>query len=454
MSILVRDRQFYKTLVLLALPIALQNLITFGVSFADNLMVGQLGEAAIAGLYMGTLVHTVLQIVLFGVSSTILVLSTQYWGRKDCGHIKDVVAIGMRVALLGTLAISLVSFFFPVQIIRALTPEPGAIAAGAAYLRIVSVSYLFFTVSELLLVAMRSVEIVRIGLVNSLVAFAVNATLNYIFIFGKLGLPAMGVAGAAWGTVAARLVELAVVGYYVFFLDQRLRLRSRDFGRWNPLLFRDLVRYGTPLLLGQVVWAINNFGQTAIIGQMTGAEIAAASITGTFHRLLWMGTFGLTTAIGIITGKTIGMGEFGKMREYARTMQVIFLGIGLCSGLAILLGHERFISLYRLAPESIPVVKAFMYVLVFAIIGQAYQCPCLMGLVKAGGDTAFVFKNDTFWVFCWVLPAAFVAQRFFQAPGWAVYALLLSDQVTKCFVAVIKVNRFDWMRRLTREKGA
>jgi len=302
----------------------------------------------------------------------------------------------------------------------------------------------------LLIVAMRSVEIVRIGLINSAIAFCVNVFLNYVLIFGKFGLPEMGVRGAALATVISRIVEFGVVLCFVLYIDRHLHLRLRDFRRWNRDIFHDLVKYGTPLLLGQIVWAVNNIGQSAIIGQLHGAAITAASVTGMFDRLLWMGTWGVAAATGIMVGKAIGAEEYAKVRQYAKTMQVVFFGIGFCSAMLVYFGHRLFLSFYVLSPESYRMTEQFMLVLSVAIIGRCYQAPSLFGLVKAGGDTAFVFKNDTFWVLCWVLPGALLA-LYLNAPAWTVFAILLSDQIMKCFVALVKINRFNWMKNLTRK---
>ncbi len=446
----VRDSDFYGHLFALAVPIVFQNLITFGVTFSDNLMIGRLGDAAISGLYMGSLIQTILQIMIAGVESAILILSAQYWGRRDCERIKDIVSIGTRIALAGTLMVTLASCLFPEKIIHALTPDSGAIREGSAYLGIVGISYLFFCVSQMLIIAMRSVEVVKIGLINSIVAFCVNVFLNYVLIFGKLGMPALGVRGAALATVISRVVEFSVVLFFVLRFDRRLQLKLPDFFRWDRDIFHDLCRYGTPLLLGQGTWAVNNIVQSAVIGQLRATAITAASVTGMLDRLLWMGVWGVAAATGIMVGKAIGAGEYAKVRQYARTMQVVFLGFGFVSALLVYFGHGIFLSFYKLTPESYRMTEQFMLVLAVAIIGRCYQAPSLFGLVKAGGDTSFVFKNDTFWVFCWIIPGALLALHL-RAPAWAVWAILLSDQITKCFVAVIKINSFNWIRNLTRD---
>lgn len=453
--LLVRDKSFYRHLLCLALPLSLQNLLTFGVSFADNLMVGRLGEEAMAGLYLGTLVQTILQLVVFGVENSIMVLNTQYWGRGDCGSIRRISATGMHIAICFAAGIALFTGLFPDIGLGWLTSDPAAVAAGSPYLQLVAWSYVPFAMMMIILASLRSVEIVRIGLYDSIIALVVNIFLNYIFIFGKCGFPAMGVRGAALGTVIARMVELGVVCWYAFIYDQRLGLRLRDFFNfWDGVLARDLLRCGTPLMMGQIVWAFNNFAQTAIIGRMNAIGIASAAMADMANRLLWMGIVGFVAATAIITGKTIGEGKLELMKQYARTMQVLFAGMGVVCCCIILAGQGVLLSFYTLRPDTVAMAKSFLVVLAVIMAGRCYQAPSLLGLVRAGGDTSFVFKNDTFWVFCFVLPSAFVAQHFFHAPAWVVYACLGSDQITKCFVALWKVNSFNWMHDLTRHAAS
>lgn len=440
----------YKSLVRLAVPIVCQNFITYGVTLADNLMVGRLGEAAINGLFMAAIIQLVLQMILGGIENSMLVLSTQYWGKKDTMRIKDVVAISTRAAFAVSVAAFAVMHSFPEKVIGLLTSSDAAVAEGARYLKTVSFSYLPYGVSAMMIGAMRSVEVVRIGLLNSAIAFVLNISLNWLLIFGKMGLPAMGVEGAALATDISRLVEFGIALFFLLRIDDRLKMRPRDFFRQNREMAKDLIRYGSPIMAGQLVWAINKFTMRYIVGHFAPASSAAVSISENLDGLLWVGTFGLAAAMGVITGKMIGSGERERVKAYARRMQLVFAGIGLFSFLLVILAGDFFISLYNLAPDTISAARTFLIVLSFSVLGRSYQAPCLMGLVKAGGDTSFVFKNDFFWVFCWVLPSALIAWRIFNAPDWVVYSCLLSDQITKCLVAYVKINRFNWMRNLTR----
>ncbi len=446
MAVFTKDRSFYRSLVTLAVPIALQNLVTFAVSFADNVMIGSLGDDAISGVYIGGQLQSVLQMFVGGIEGAILILAAQYWGKKDTQSIRKVVSIGIKFALAVGLLSSLVAVLFPQWVIRAFTTEPGVIQEGAAYVQIVGFTYLFFSVSQVMIAAMRSVETARIGLYISCMALVINVCLNYVFIFGHFGFPAMGVRGAALATLVSRILEMCVGVGYVFFVDKKLRFGLKDLLHTDRQLLRDFIRYGLPVIGGQVVWAINSLANTKILGYYSAGVIAAASITGMLHNLVYVWMNGMSSAVGIITGKTVGAGQYEKMKEYSKTVQMIFLFVGLISGAAVFLARDGFISLYNASPEAQAYSRQFINV----ISVTCYQAACLFGLVKSGGDISFVFKNDTIFVFLVVIPSSLLAM-WLGAPPWVVFACLKCDQILKCFVAIVKINRYNWMKNLTRD---
>ena len=448
--LLTRDKTFYRSLLLLALPIALQNLVTFSVNLADSVMVGSLGDTAVAGMYMGNQIQTLLQVFSGGIEGAILILAAQYWGKRDAASIRRIVAIGVRFSVIVGAVLTVLCAVWPAQIIGLFTQDAGTISTGAAYLRIVCFSYLFFCITQSLIAAMRSVEVARIGLTVSLCSLVVNVTLNYVLIYGKLGFPAMGVEGAALATVIARIVETAVIAVYAFRKDKKLQLKLSDLRVLDKLLLRDFVKYGMPIIAGQLVWAVNMLANSAIMGRQPAAgAVTAVSIANTLNNLAYVVMNGMSGAVGIITGKTIGAGQESKMREYAKTVQILFLALGLLTGLCVYLLRDPFISLYAVSAAAVAESQAYINVLSVTLIGTCYQAACLFGLVKSGGDISFVFKNDFIFVFLVVLPSTVIATAL-HAPAWVVFACLKCDQILKCFVAVVKINRFNWMKNLTR----
>ncbi len=452
MTVFTKDKSFYRDLIMLAIPISLQNLITFAVNFADNLMIGSLGDSAISGVYVGNQMQTVLQMFVAGIEGAILILAAQYWGKKDTDSIKKVVSIGAKAAFGVGIIVTLASVLFPAPLIRLFTADPGVVEEGIAYLRIVGFSYVFFCVSQVMIASMRSVETAKIGLYISVMTLVVNISLNYVLIFGRLGLPAMGVSGAAAATLISRILEMLVSVIYVFCVDKKLRFGFRDLLHIDGQLLKDFVRYGLPIIGGQLVWSVNMLANTKILGVYGAGVMAAASITNMLHNLMYVWVTGLASAVGIITGKTVGAGKYELMKEYAKTVQMIFLLVGIASGGLVFLLRDGFIGLYSASPEAQEYSRQFINVITVTIMGSCYQMPCLFGLVKSGGDISFVFKMDTVAVFAVVLPSAIIAQYLGAAP-WVVFAALKCDQILKCFVALVKINRFNWMKNLTREQN-
>lgn len=453
MTWITKDRHFYKNVFTLAIPISLQHLITFLVGFADNVMVGRLGDDAVSGVYLGGQLQFLLQQLVVGLGSALLILTAQYWGKGDTTPIRRLIGLVLRIGAVAAILMSLATGLFPEQILSLFSDEAGAIREGVAYLRIQSLSYLFFAVSQILIYAMRSVETTRVGMMASLVTLVFNVVLNEILIFGRLGLPAMGVRGAAMATLIARIMECAAVTVYVFLIDKKLQMRLREIFAPAGKLVGHYLRYGLPVIAGDLVWAVNLMCQGAIVGHFTADVITAVSVTNTMQNLVYVWLNGLWGGVSIVIGKTIGAGKREKVKEYARTVQLMFLGVGIVSGCLVFFGKELFLLMYRgISVEATATARLLMTVMSCTIVGTCYQACCLGSLVKAGGDTSFVFKNDTIFVFLVVLPSAIIASRL-GAPIWVVFLCLKSDQILKCIVAAIKVNRFRWIRELANEKG-
>ena len=454
MHIFTRDKSFYKKFFSLLFFIAGQNLIVFSVNLADNVMLGNFSEQALSGVALANQVQFLLQMIVTGIGEGVVVLASQYWGRKDIAPIRFVNGVGMRVALAAGLIFLAAGLFLPEPILGLLSTSQGIVSEGAKYMRIVSFSYIFYALSAILLATMRSVENVKIGMVVSSSALVVNIVLNYGLIFGRLGLPRMGAEGAALATTISRLMELLVVGCYVARVDRKLAIPLRRFFSVNAALFSDYRRHATPVILSGLSWGVAMFLQTAILGRMGDASIAANSIAASLFSVITVAASGSSNAASVLTGKTVGEGDLTKLHAYVRTMQGIFVGIGLLSGGAIFLLRDAIISIYNVLPATQELARQFLTVLSVTVVGTAYQMPSLTGIVRGGGHTKFVFYNDLIFMWGIVLPLSFLGAFVWQLNPVIVFFFLKSDQITKCFVAMFEVNSYRWIRKLTREKAA
>lgn len=448
--LITRDKKFYRTVIALAIPMILQNLITYSVGLADNIMIGSLGDSAVSGVYMAGQVQTVLQVLSAGIEGGILVLAAQYWGKKDRESIQRIVSIGIWLSLALGAVFTAVCAIAPAGVVSVFTPESTVIASGRQYMEIICWSYIFFCITQSLIISMRSVESARIGLLVSICSLVIDVALNYLLIFGKLGLPAMGIRGAALATLIARICETVIMVLYVRFADKKLCFRFSMLKKLDRTLVRDFMHYGMPVIAGQLVWGANLAGSSMIIGHFFGESvITAVSIAGTLYNFMYVGMNGISGAVGIVIGKTVGSGDVSKIREYSRTVQLasVLLGIFTCAVFA--LARDPFIACYDITESAVGYSRQFINVLCVTCLGTCYQYTCLFGLVKSGGDVGFVFKNDTAFVFGVVLPSALIT-ALLGCPAWVVWACLKCDQLLKGIVAFFKIRKYNWMKNLTR----
>ncbi|MDR1949584.1 MAG: MATE family efflux transporter [Spirochaetaceae bacterium] len=441
---------YYKTILRLALPIGLQNLVGFTVNFADNIMVGRLGDLSIAGVFIGNQIHSMVMFITGGIGAALVILSTQYWGKKDVKSIRSLTGIALRVALGVGALFTFVTAAFPGFIAGLLSDKDDVIQVSVPYLRLIGFSFVFFTLSQVLVASQRSVEKVRFGMNIALLTLTVNVGLNYCLIFGKLGFPALGITGAGLATLISRILECLIAGSYVFGIDRRIALRFSDLGKPDRFLVFSLFKYGAPVVAGDIVWAANSFAYTAIVGRFTADIIASFNIAGMMNTLVYIWISGLAEALGIMTGKLVGSGApVAEIKSHAFRTQRFFPLVGLATGLFVFFAKGGLISFYNISPEAARTARQLLSVLALTMVGTTYQMPGLGGLVKAGGNISFVFRNDFIFVFLVVIPSSVIAMVL-KAPAWVVFLCLKCDQILKCFVAVVVINRFRWIRDLTR----
>lgn len=444
------DRYFYKTFFSLFAVVALQSLIVFSVNLADSIMLGSYSETAMSGVSLANQIQFLLQCLVNGVSNGLVVIASQYWGKQQTEPIRKVYAAALWAGVLisGTLAAAVL--IAPTAVLGILSNETAIVEAGAEYIRIMGWTYLIFAVSNLLIALMRSVESVKIGFITSLLALVVNISLNYLLIFGKAGFPEMGAVGAAWATFAARVVELIAVAIYVFFIDKKVRLKLADALRLEKDYVRDFIKAGLPLIGSGGSWGVAMSVQTAIIGRLGAAAIGANAIAAPVFQVVAVLYGSSGTASSVLIGKTVGEDDVPRVKRYTKKLQIMYLIIGVLSAGLLLALKSSILGLYSVTEETRALAAAFINILAVTVIGSAYEAPCLVGIVSGGGDTRFVLFNDLIFMWGLVLPLSFLSAFVFHCSIPVTFFILKADQIAKCFVAVVKVNRFRWIRRLTR----
>ena len=448
---MVKDRAFYVNFFKIYSALVLQNVITLSVNLADNLMLGAYSETSLAGVAAVNQIQFIYQQLLMALGDGLVIFCSQYWGKKQTGPMKKIAASAMHAALaVGVLLFVLVSLF-PYRAVGMFTTDQAIIGEGVKYLGIIRFTYLLFAVTQLLLAALRSVEVVRIAMCLSAVTFFVNCGINYVLIYGHFGAPELGARGAAIGTLIARIIECTVLIVFVVKKEKRLNLKLKDYLQFDRVLCRDYFKISAPMLVVQGLWGLNTALQTVILGHMTAAAIAANSVASTLFMMVKSMAVGAASTASIIIGKTIGMGDIKVVKQYSIRLQKLFLGIGIVSGIILFFIRIPILNLYELSASTKEMANTFLLILSVVIVGMSYQMPTNNGIIRGGGNAMFVVKMDLVSIWMIVIPLSFIMAFVVKASPAVVVCCLNADQIFKCVPAFLESHYGNWIRKLTRD---
>lgn len=444
-------RQFYKMVFALVLPIALQNLINVGVTAADVIMLGMVGETALSAGSLANQVSFILNLLMFGMSSGAAVLTAQYWGKKDTVTIEKILGISMRLAIVAGLVFMAAALLIPRQLMFIFTREEEIIAAGIPYLRVVAFSYLLMAVNMTYLNLMRSVERVLIGMITYAVSLGVNVVLNAIFIFGLFGCPAMGTAGAALGTTLARVTEFIIILIYNKKFNDILNIRLKLLAVKDRQLTRDFIRYASPVIMNELAWGCGMAMLSAMMGHLGSAAVAAHSVTQTSRQLAMVVSMGLAGAAAIVLGKTIGEGNEKLARIQAGRFVKMAAVLGVAGGLFILLiVRPAVLNFMVMTPQASRYLGYMMFILAYFCFFQSLGTIFIVGIFRAGGDTRIGLVLDLTGLWGCAVFLGSIAAFLLKWPVPAVYVVISFDEIVKLPFSVKRYLSGKWLKNITR----
>lgn len=376
-------KQFYKQVLVLIIPMALQNLINVGVTAADVFMLGLVGETALSGASLAGQIQFVMTLVFMGVTSGATVLTAQYWGKGDCRTIEKILGMAFRIAFLVALFFAAAAFCIPDMLMRIYSSEPEVIQEGVKYLRIVGVSYLLMAFTQIYLNIMRSIEKVVIATVVYSVSLLVNIFINAVLIFGLFGMPKLGIVGAAIGTLAARVVEAAIVFWYAAVKNKIVKIHIRDLFTTDKLLMGDFLMYSLPVVLNELMWGLGSSANTAVIGHLGSAAVAANSVAQVARQLATVVAFGICNATAIYLGKTIGEQRFEDAKVYGRKFIKLSLIAGCIGGGLILIAAPIANAVMALTSEAQSYLTFMFFVMSYFTVAQALNTTLVVGVFRS-----------------------------------------------------------------------
>ena len=444
---------FIRSVFTLSLPIALQRVITLTVSLIDNIMVGQLGENAISAVSICNTYLWFLDAVILGIGSGALVIGAQDWGSGDTHRLKKLFSLALTFSLSAAAIFFLITSLFPETIIRIYSNVPELVEPGSSYLMHVRWGFLFLAISQSIVITLQSVREVRIGLYTSLLSCVFNVFFNWVFIFGHFGFPAMGVAGAALGTVMARLAEAMIAVCYLLWKEEKLKFRLCDY---NPIVSKELMlqywKVTLPILGMSFMQNLVNSSQTMITGRVSKYYMAAQSIV----HMAWMipNAFGggMSNAAGIMIGNDIGAGDIGQVRKDAwRFVKTAMVFACICSGMIQII-LPILMRFYTISEETRILTRQMGFSASVTVLFLVTSSTVNNGVIRAGGDTKRLFRTDLISNWLVSIPFGILAAFVLKWPAPVLYVILRSGNLFKAIWGLNRLRGTDWIRRLSAKE--
>jgi putative MATE family efflux protein len=434
-----------KKLVKIATPIAIQGIVSATLSMVDNIMVGFLGETELAAVGVGSQLFMVHYLVLFGILSGSATFMAQFYGTKDMGNIRKVIGFDFTLlAVLGAVLFILVNCFTD-SILSVYTEDPAVKALAAQYVRINSLSFLLLAVSSPLEMAFKATQQVRIPMLISNVIFFTNIAINYVLIFGKLGFPKMGVAGAAIGTISSRIIEVLMNSFFAFRTRNEFCGKLRSYFGWDRELVKRIIKNATPTTVNEFFWS---FGQTmyvAAFSRISTTAYAAYQAANSIFNIFNFAAFSIGDAALILIGEKLGEGDMDYTWKLSKHLIKASLVAGLIIGAITILLSQPLSGIFKLTDMGKMYTKYILIVFGATMAADLFNGLQIAGILRAGGDTKFAMISESACIWLIAVPLAFTASLVWHLP---VHLALLVTRTEMIIRGTILAKRYlskKWM---------
>lgn len=442
---------FYKSAILLILPLMLQNLINVGVTSADVVMLGKVSDAALSGASLGGQIYFIMNLLLFGLTSGVSVLAAQYWGKGDIQTIEKILGLILKVSLgVGLLFMSVV-LIAPEPLMRIYSSDREVIEQGVKYLKIVCFSYPLAALSMSYLYTLRCVEKAHIATIVYLASLIINVIVNGFLIFGLWGLPKMGAAGAAVGTLVARVAEVLMALFYDRKRNPYFKLKLSSFKTNNRLLIKDFLFISGPVVINEFMWGLGSSMSAAILGQLGAGVSSANSVVVVVRQLAQVVSFGTAGAAAVMIGKRVGEGKMEQAKMEAKRFHIMGTLFGAAGCLLVLLLRPFILDFVSISEGAKSLLSTMLMILAVLVIAQSHNCTLIVGIYRGGGDTKYGMVIDCLTLWLGSILLGYLAAFVWKLSVPAIFALLLIDELIKIPFCLVHYFRYKWLRNITRE---
>lgn len=440
------SKSFYKSLVKVVGPIAAQNLISAAVSSADVIMLGFVGQTAIAASSLAGQIMFIMIMIATGLSSGLVMLAAQYWGKNDVKSIQILHGTALRISASAGMIFSVATMLAPKALMHIFTTDAALIETGASYLRAVSLSYICFSISQIYQAGFKSIERVKIVTIITTVALLLNIVLNAVFIFAlKMGIVGVGIA-----TTIARIIELIFCMIYAS-TQKDVRFKITNIFSYNKVLNLDFIKFSLPALGNELVWGAGFSMYTVILGHLGEDIVAANSVVNIIRQLATVLCFGMAYGGAVVLGKTMGSGDLALAERNAKRLIFSTILTGAAGSVLLLCCYPIMPLLAQLTDTAAHYRNILMFINAASIFGASVNTVLICGIFRAGGDAKFGFIMDCISMWCVSVPLGLLAAFVLKLPPLWVYFILYLDEFEKMPVVIIHYFKKKWLRNITRD---
>ena len=444
-----RDPEYFRNVRKIALPIIAQQAMFSLLNMLGVIFVGQKGDASVAAVGFAGQIAFLLNLVHFGIVSGAAMFTAQFWGKRDIPNLRRVLGLCLILAISASLIFFALAQLFPSQVLRIYSKDAQVIALGTEYIRTFSWTFLFFAITFSYAVVMRSTGDVIIPTMVGVGALFISTVLSYSLIFGKFGLPELGIQGAAVAAVIARFLECAALLAIIYRTRSPVAASLRELIGFDRVFFRRVIKPMLPVILNELFWSLGITTYNIIYGRLGTQSYAAINIVSTLEQVLFVIFIGVSNATSVLVGNRIGAGKEDEAYVYAgRSLGIGMVG-GLLLGLALQLVKDPVLSLYKVSPEVIENAGHIINVVTFFLWIRVNNMTIVVGILRAGGDTRFSLFLDGIIIWIVGVPMAYLGAFVWHFPVYLVYLCAMSEEATKWVLGIRRYLSRRWINNLT-----
>ena len=444
-----KDPDYFPNIRKIALPIIIQQLVFSGLNMLGVVFVGQKGDASVAAVGLAGQVAFLLNLVHFGIISGAAMFTAQFWGKRDIPNLRRVLGLCLMLAISASLIFFSLAQFLPSEILHIYSKDPVVIELGTSYIRTFSWTFLFFAITFSYALVMRSTGDVKTPTTVSVCALLISTFLSYSLIFGKFGLPELGIQGAAVAAVIARFLECIALLTIIYVRKSPVAASLRELTGFDRVFFGRVIKPMLPVILNELFWSLGITTYNIIYGRMGTQSYAAINIVSTIEQVAFVIFIGVSNATSVLVGNRIGAGQEEEAYRYAgRSLGIGVVG-GIFLGLILQLVKAPILSLYNVSPAVIQNAGSLINVVTFFLWVRVNNMTTVVGILRAGGDTRFSLFLDGMIIWIVGVPMAYLGAFVFDFPVHLVYLCAMSEEATKWVLGIRRYFSRKWINNLT-----